>query len=125
MTQSTIHVLPAEELSRILAEFQKRYGVQFSRDTFTQEQPSADCTFVLSPDNDDPLPQIGCQVKVRGYKGEVWQTVVVDVNEDAGMYTAEILYDQEAVDLKRSRFGDDHMAAMYDGGRLFEGESAV
>jgi hypothetical protein len=100
-------------------------GLQFTRETFTQKQLSADGTFVLMPDNDDPLPPVGCQIKVHGYHGEVWHMVVVDVDEARCTFTAEIVTEQNLVGVKRSRFGDDHMAAMYDEGRLFEGESVV
>ena len=120
-----IHVLPKEELGRILAEFQTKHHVQFTRETFTLHGPTADGTFVLAPDGDDPLPAIGCRVEVHGYSSQTWHTVVVDIDEAVGTYTAQVVDIQPKAGVKRSRFGDDHMAAMYDGGRYGPTESTV
>ena len=73
-----------------LAAFQAKYNTQFSRETFTLDEPSADGTFVLKPDCDNPLPPIGCRVKVYDYRGGVYRTVVIDTDEQAGTYTAAI-----------------------------------
>jgi len=75
-----------------LAAFQAKYGLTFTRETFTQSQPDADGKFVLKPDNNDPLPPIGCRIKVYGYgRDKVWRTSVIAVDQDAGTYTARML----------------------------------
>lgn len=72
--------------------FIAKYQVQFSRETFTTSTPAADGTLVLSPDREgDPLPPIRCFVKVHGYQGQTWQTIVISVDEKAGTYTVRIL----------------------------------
>ena len=80
----------AQQRAASLAEFQAKYGVTWTRTTFTVYDPSADGTFVLTPDGDDPLPPIGCKVKVYGYRGEIWLTEVIDTNDSAGTYTVII-----------------------------------
>ncbi len=75
--------------------FIAKYHVQFARETFTTSTPSADGTLVLSPDREgDPLPPIKCFVKVHGYQGQTWQTIVIDVDEEAGMYTVRLLKEE-------------------------------
>jgi hypothetical protein len=121
--EQNIHSLPAEELFRILQEFQAQYGVTFTRETFTLDEPTADGTFILTPDNNDPLPPIGCKVAVYGYEGQAWNTIVIDTNEAAGTYTVQVL-DTPIANDKFPAFGNDHMAAMYDKGLPF-GDEAV
>jgi hypothetical protein len=122
--EQNIHSLTSEELFRILQEFQAQYSVTFTRETFTLDsEPTSDGTFILSPDNDDPLPPIGCKVAVYGYEGQAWNTIVIDTNEAAGTYTVQVL-DAPTANDKFPAFGDDHMAAMYDKGLPF-GDEAV
>lgn len=80
----------AKQRAAALAEFQARYNVTWTCETFTLDAPGAGGTFVLKPDGGDPLPPVGCKVKVHGYRGEMWQTVVTGMNEAAGTYTALI-----------------------------------
>ena len=78
-----------------LRAFISKYHVQFARETFTTGTPAADGTLVLSPDREgDPLPPIRCFVKVHGYQGQTWQTIVIDVDEEAGTYTVRLLKEE-------------------------------
>ena len=79
-----------DDRTAALAAFQAKYNTQFIRETFALDEPSADGTFVLKPDGDDPLPPVGCRVKVHDYRGGVYRTVVIDTDEQAGTYTAVI-----------------------------------
>lgn len=80
----------AQQRAAALAAFQAKYSVTWTRTTFTANEPNADGTFVLTPDCDDPLPPVGCKVKVYDYNGMTYQTVVIDVNEANGTYTVVI-----------------------------------
>lgn len=77
--------------SAALEAFKSKYGVVFSRETFTLDRPTADNTFVLQPDNEDLLPPIGAHIRVNGYRGEVWHTVVIDADPSHYSYTAQIV----------------------------------
>ena len=110
-----------------LAALQVIYRVNIMREVFTESQPTADETFVLTPENDDPLPPLLCVVWVHGLDGQMWKTIVTDVDEAKGTYTASIT--QDVADgrphrPRRSRFGD-HTDGLYDDGRHWDGESAV
>ena len=75
-----------------LAAFQAKYNAEFARETFSSSAPGPDGTLVLRPDREgvDPLPPVGCFVKVHGYGGQTWRAVVVSVDERAGTYTVRI-----------------------------------
>jgi hypothetical protein len=74
-----------------LAAFQAKYGVTFTREKFCLSEPDADGKFVLTPNNNDPLPPIGCRIKVFGYSPDKrWITNVIAVDQDAGTYTAQV-----------------------------------
>jgi hypothetical protein len=74
-----------------LAAFQARYNVEFTRETFTRQQPNERGEFVLEPNSGDPLPPIGCMVKIHDYDGHTFNTVVIGVDEFAGTYTAAMV----------------------------------
>lgn len=75
-----------------LQAFISKYHTEFARETFTTSTPDQDGMLVLSPDREgDPLPPIRCFVKVHGYQGQTWRTIVISVDEKAGMYTVRIL----------------------------------
>jgi len=90
-----------------LAAFQAKYNTQFSRETFTLDEPSADGTFVLKPDCDNPLPPVGCKVNVHDYRGGVYRTVVIDTDEQAGTYTAAFAFVDGAA-RSAVRYADDN-----------------
>jgi hypothetical protein len=96
MAEQVAASLPAEEIARILQRnseleaFRAKYGVQFTRETFTLNRPGEDGTFVLKPDGNYPLPPLGCVVKVNGYHGETWATTVTDIDCVACTYTVVI-----------------------------------
>jgi hypothetical protein len=74
-----------------LAAFQAKYGVTFTREKFCLSEPDADGKFVLTPNNNEPLPPIGCRIKVFGYSpNKRWITNVIAVDQDAGTFTAQV-----------------------------------
>lgn len=73
-----------------LLKFTEKYGVTFTRETFSLSQ-IIDGRFTLKPENGDPLPPIGCTVKVYDYDGHTFNTVVIGVDEFAGTYTAVLV----------------------------------
>jgi hypothetical protein len=77
-------VLPQVES---LADFQAKYGVQFNREAYTRQQPNERGEFTLEPSNGDPLPPMGCHVKVYDYEGHTYRMVVIGVNEFDNTYT--------------------------------------
>jgi hypothetical protein len=95
--ESGVVTLPTEEIASILQRnsaleaFQAKYNVQFTRETFMLDEPGTDGTFVLKPGGDDPLPPVGCIVKVNSYHGKSWMTVVTGTDEVVGTYTAIIV----------------------------------
>jgi len=83
-----------------LAAFRAKYGVTFTRETFTRNRPNARGEFELTPNDNgnragrDPLPPLGCHIKVYDYNGgEAWQTVVTAVDKQRGTYVATIIQD--------------------------------
>lgn len=75
----------------MLRAFQAKYQVAFARETFATSEPDSDGLFVLRPDRQgDPLPPVGCWLKIHGYgSGQTWRAVVIAVDERAGTYTAK------------------------------------
>lgn len=73
----------------LFKEFAHKYGVMFTRDAFSLG-PRDDGTFLMEPDSGDPLPPIGCKIKVHGYQGQIWRATVTSVDYSAGNYTATI-----------------------------------
>jgi hypothetical protein len=79
------------ERDAALAAFQAKYpDTTFTCEKFTRSEPDADGKFVLKPSPDEPLPPIGCLVKVYGYSAEkMWRTSVIAVDHDTGTFTVQ------------------------------------
>jgi hypothetical protein len=73
------------------AAFQAKYGGTFTREKFCLSEPDADGKFVLKPSPNEPLPPLGCRIKVYGYSPDkMWRTSVVAVDQDTGTFTAQV-----------------------------------
>ncbi len=81
----------AQQRNDALEEFRARYGVTFTREMFSFYPPRHDGRFVLRTNNDDPLPPIGCMIRVYDYDGHYWTTVVESIDEAAGTFTDKIV----------------------------------